>query len=121
MQFFKLIEDEYNANSSAGSYFLNIYCTKCGNHLMLYQKDGEGALQRIFLDRIVAPKSFVTPLYNTEQSDLSILLCPNCKASVGNQGIHKDNRLAYEVSLDAVFVEKDDGKYPPNKANAFEM
>lgn len=43
-------KDQYSRARGA-SQFLNLFCAACGGFVLLYQKDGPGALLRLYLDR----------------------------------------------------------------------
>lgn len=44
----KLKKDRYSKKRGGNSIFLNIFCSSCNNHIILYQKDGAGRLLRAY-------------------------------------------------------------------------
>ncbi len=48
--------DRYKKDRGGYSRLLEISCQKCGGHICHYQKDGPGALRRIYVDRIFDSK-----------------------------------------------------------------
>lgn len=90
----KLKKDKYVKVRGGYSKLLDIMCEHCGAHLFYYQKDGPGALRRMYLDRIFEPK------------DIDIkkdLVCPYCKRLVAVQMIfEKEKRPALRLFVGAV-------------------
>lgn len=95
--------DTYRRARGNYSRFLTIYCGKCGNAVCLYQKDGhQYLLKRMYLDRILAPKS----LENLSSTDMQILQCPHCKNILGKRYVYeKENRQAFLMQKGA-FIKK---------------
>lgn len=52
-------KDKYRENRGGYSRFLEIKCESCRNFLALYQKDGQGPLRRMYIDRIFSPQNLV--------------------------------------------------------------
>ncbi len=97
--------------------FLNLYCEHCKIHILLYQKDGPGHLKRLYLDRIVAPDSFVG-LEELDIKDIPRLVCQNCGRLIAIPDIYKEeNRKVYSL-LSYTFIPKiGKGEYPVEKEN----
>ncbi len=86
--------DRFKKNRGGYSRLLSLSCEKCKTQLMIYQKDGQGILKRLYLDRIVAPDD----LKGKEK-----LECKKCKTVLGTQTIYqKENRPAYRLFAGAV-------------------
>ena len=51
-----LKKDKYQKKRGGKSRFLKIFCEKCGAFICDYQKDGDGELKRLYIDRILKPK-----------------------------------------------------------------
>ena len=72
---------------------LNISCQKCGSHICQYQKDGAGALRRMYVDRIFEPSVSIA------KKDLS---CAKGHL-LGVKIIYaKENRPAFRLFVDSV-------------------
>lgn len=112
------IQDQFWENREAYSEFLNIYCEKCGNYLLTYQKDGPGELRRMYLDRIHAPEE----LTNLNEKDItSDLVCPHCDRIIAAPRTYKkENRKSYFIFAYSVIELKGDGMYPP-KVSSIEV
>jgi len=82
-----------------GSRIFQIYCSKCGSEVCVYQKEGAGNLLRIFLNKIISPNNMVE-MFKTIKTkrDLHGLKCPSCGELIGVPMIYdKDNRLAFRL------------------------
>lgn len=83
-------KDIYTTNRGGYSEFLDLHCRKCGTKIAKYQKDGSGALLRIYLDRISE---------NEELSKFEIdkkIICPSCQRVLGLGYLYpKEERPAY--------------------------
>jgi len=107
--------DRYVKARGGNSHFLNLYCSKCGNHLALYQKDGPGRLLRIYLDRIFEPVeiSGLQRVHN-RKDDLPNLHCSKCGAVIGTSMVYEpENRLAFRLIHGSFSKKKSDGTYSP--------
>jgi len=105
VQEFTFKNDKYKKARGGYSRFLNIYCDSCKAHLFLYQKDGPGALKRMYVDRILAPKI---------QTGKNNLVCKNCKKIIGTFYIYKkEKRSAIRLYQDSVIKKIGQGVYPP--------
>ena len=89
----------YTKKRGGGSHLLDINCAACGEHVMLYQKDGTGALLRAYLDRIVEPPALSGLQHEHEsKSGLPNLECPACGAVIGVPMLYaKEKRLAFRM------------------------
>tara|TARA_B100001971_G_C17908661_1_gene391744 strand:- start:90 stop:395 length:306 start_codon:yes stop_codon:yes gene_type:complete len=90
----KLKQDRYRRARGGYARFLDVYCSKCSKKLFVYQKDGPGALKRIYIDRI-------------SDSNLSLktkgLKCKKCDSLLGTRYVYKkENRPAFRLYQDAV-------------------
>lgn len=90
----KLIKNDRYKNVRGGnSKLLQISCQKCTENICLYQKDGPGALRRMYVDRISEPTVSIS------KKDLS---CPNSHL-LGVAIIYaKENRPAFRLLPDSV-------------------
>jgi len=87
----KLKNDIYRKKRGGTSKLLTIFCSSCGKKLFMYQKDGDGKLLRLYLDRIVDAN--FEP-YATRTS----LDCPHCSNLIGVRYIYKpENRSAFRL------------------------
>ena len=103
----KLKRDRFMSARSGTSAFYNIYCIRCRNWLLLYQKDGQGNLFRLYLDRIHAPDNL------TKRKGLT---CGSCKASIGIHMIYeKENRPAFRLIPGAIVKKKSNGVLPASQ------
>lgn len=94
---------------------LVIRCAACREPVLLYQKDGPGSVQRLYLDRILAPDAHAT-LRDTcgAREDMPNLLCPACSALIGTPMRHSSGRLAFRA-LKGQFIRQrvSDDTWPP--------
>ena len=89
----KLKNDRYRRARGGYSRILTISCEKCGALVCTYQKDGPGALRRMYVDRISDPKVLLS------RKDLS---CPKGHL-LGVKIIYdKEKRSAFRLFVDAV-------------------
>lgn len=103
----KLKRDKYVSSRDGNSHLLELYCSKCGQYLVLYQKDGLGALLRLYVDRIFEPKEIAQlQTKNMTKDDLPKLRCKNCDSLVGLPMIYEpEQRLAFRL-IRGSFVKK---------------
>jgi len=72
---------------------LDISCGECGAHICNYQKDGPGALRRMYLDRIMNTHA------SLERKDFRC----RCKHLLGVKMMYeKEKRPAFRLFVDAV-------------------
>ncbi|HBV02007.1 MAG TPA: hypothetical protein DEB69_01125 [Candidatus Komeilibacteria bacterium] len=112
-----LKKDRHSKNRGGNSRFLDIFCSACNSHVALYQKDGPGALLRMYLDRIFAPVSLATLQdQGGGKKDLLNLQCPKCSALIGTPMVYElESRLAFRLVRGSFAKKNSDGTYPPTK------
>ena len=77
---------------------LDLFCSHCDSHIVLYRKEGSGNLVRLYLDRILQPKSLSKLKSIGKKSDLPPLVCPQCGILVGVPMVRgADHRPAYRL------------------------
>ena len=90
----KLIKDKYSAARGGQSKLLDICCDHCKKHLFYYQKDGPGALKRMYIDRIC------------EFGEIGLdkdLVCPNCGRLLAiHITFEKENRPALRLFVGSI-------------------
>jgi hypothetical protein len=85
--------DKYKKVRGGYSRLLDISCQKCSEHICLYQKDGQGNLRRMYLDRIIDSKVSIV------KKDFS---CSNGHLLGVKITYEKENRLAFRLFVDSV-------------------
>jgi ribosomal protein S27E len=111
---YTLKNDAYRASRGGYARFLNVYCGKCGSHLLLYQKDGPGVLYRLYLDRIAAPDELSALQHDTALRRTPDLVCKTCGAVVGRPYLwEEENRPAFLLNEGSVIKKVGKGIYPP--------
>ncbi len=104
---FDLKNDQYRKSRPGQIRFYNLYCTSCGHHVCLYQKDGRGSLIRLYNDRVVAPDDVMQP--NPRE-----LRCKHCSTLLGTAYIYeKEQRPAFSILPGAIARKVTKGLYPP--------
>lgn len=110
-----LKKDRYVNARGGNSHFLDLYCSKCNQHLVLYQKDGHGRLLRLYLDRIFEPQKF--PLLRSKigsTTEIPNLKCPKCDALIGTPMVYElERRFAFRLIRGSFVRRKSEGVYPP--------
>lgn len=116
-----LKKDKYVNARGGNSHFFDLYCSKCNQYLILYQKDGRGRLLRIYLDRIFEPREFSLPQSRiNRKGKMPSLKCPKCKALIGTPMIYEaEKRLAFRLIHGSFVKKKSDGIYPPSHQNQY--
>jgi ribosomal protein S27E len=95
-----LKNDKYRSARGGYSRLLNVFCRKCNNLILTYQKDGPGNLRRLYIDRIFYPKNFS---YLQDKNNVPVLKCKKCSEILGTPIIYKkENRKAFRLYQDAV-------------------
>ena len=85
--------DKYKKVRGGYSRLLKISCQKCSENICFYQKDGQGNLRRMYIDRIIDPKVSIS------KKDLS---CPKGHL-IGVKIIYeKEKRPAFRLFVDSV-------------------
>lgn len=96
---FKINNDKYRKNRGGTSKIYEIHCYVCKYEVCTYQKDGPGALKRLYSDRILFPEKHKAVLTNESQD----LICPNCKLVLGMKMVYKpEDRDAYRLFVGAI-------------------
>lgn len=92
-------KDRYAKVRGGNSHFINIYCSKCNSYILLYQKDGLGALIRLYLDRIFEPPVLAKLQYEcNDKKEIPNLTCPKCANLLAIPMVYKpENRLAFSL------------------------
>jgi ribosomal protein S27E len=112
-----LKKDKYVNARGGNSHFLDLFCSKCNQHLALYQKDGRGRLLRMYLDRIFEPQelSFLHSRIGNK-AGMPNLKCSKCGALIGTPMIYEaERRLAFRLIHGSFVKKKSDGVYPPTQ------
>jgi hypothetical protein len=112
---YTLKKDRFSRSRGA-SQFLNLFCAKDNTHLVLYQKDGPGALKRLYLDRIFAPSPQSDWQNLGSITNVPNLACPKCGTLIGSPMLYRfENRLAIRLNAGTFSKVCSDGTYPlPN-------
>lgn len=107
-------KDKYQKSRGAAR-FLNLFCSSCGTHVVLYQKDGPGSLLRLYLDRIFEPSELSSLQHKaSSKSDVPNFHCTSCKALIGTPMIYEpEDRLALRLIHGSFSKKNSDGTYPP--------
>ncbi|MFA7169569.1 MAG: hypothetical protein WC178_01815 [Candidatus Paceibacterota bacterium] len=94
---FPLKRDKYKSARGGYSRLLDVCCRKCEKTVVIYQKDGPGALWRLYLDRIFSPAEMKN-LQNFNIKDVPPLKCPDCGEILGTPYIYaKEKRPAFRL------------------------
>lgn len=112
-----LKKGRYSKARGGNSRFLDIFCSACNSHIALYQKDGPGALLRMYLDRIFAPSTLTALRHQgDDKKDVPNLQCPKCHVLIGIPMVYRsENRLAFRLIRGSFTKKNSDGTYPPPK------
>lgn len=110
-----LKRDKYVNARGGNSHFLDLFCSKCNQHFALYQKDGQGRLLRMYLDRIFAPQELsLLQSKATTNNEMPNLKCLECGALIGTPMIYEaERRLAFRLIHGSFVKKKSHGIYPP--------
>lgn len=109
-------KDRHSKARGSTSRFLDIFCSACNSHIALYQKDGPGALLRMYLDRIFEPSALAALQHQSGgKKDLPNLQCPKCRAIIGTPMVYElESRLAFRMVRGSFAKKNSDGTYPPH-------
>lgn len=111
---FKFKKDQYRNSRGGYSKFINLYCDHCGEHILLYQKDGPGPLKRMYLDRIFAPKQLADWQNTKNVKDVPQLTCDRCHRLIAIPAIYEKEDRSALLLLSCSFIKKiTKGIYPP--------
>jgi hypothetical protein len=106
MPTYHLTNDAYRRARGGEAHFLDLYCARCGSHLLLYQKDGFGPLLRLYRDRIVDSRKPI--------SAKGALRCATCNEMMGTPMIYaKESRPAFHLVPGATAKRRSSGSFPP--------
>jgi hypothetical protein len=107
----KLKKDRFSARRGGGSKLLDIFCARCNDVVIIYQKDGPGPLLRCYVDRIVYPLEYAQ-LHKSKEirlvKELPKLMCNDCNALIGvptRYKEHGEDRLAFNM-ISTAFKKK---------------
>lgn len=93
----KLKRDKFRTARGGKVCILHLYCRKCSELVIDYQKDGPGPIYRLYLDRIFEPAELV----NLQYKNLKVikpLCCSSCKELLGMPYVYqKEKRLAFRI------------------------
>lgn len=104
---YALKNDRFRKARGGTAQFLDLYCARCGAHLLLYQKDGPGSLHRLYLDRILAPHQLASPAQS--------LRCAKCAALLGTATIYQqEDRAAIRLVPGSFAKRRSRGVFPPD-------
>lgn len=91
-----LKNDKYRKARQGYTRVYNLACATCGTHCVTYQKDGPGALKRLYLDRILAPAKLSALQKLRSVKSVPPLSCSKCATVLGVPIIYKkESRLSY--------------------------
>ncbi len=97
-----LKSDQYRKARGWYSRLFKIYCKRCDTEILTYQKDGSGILERLYLDRIVAPKK-LAHLHTISLSKIPNLMCTKCGSWLAAPYVYKkEKRNAYKLFVGAI-------------------
>ncbi len=110
-----LKKDKYVNARGGNSHFLDIFCSKCNQYLALYQKDGQGRLLRMYLDRIFAPPELSLLQSKTSgKAEMPNLQCSKCGTLIGVPMVYEaERRLAFRLVPGSFAKKKSNGVYQP--------
>lgn len=77
--------------------FLSLSCANCDAFLMLYQKDGKGALRRCYYNRILYPPDLAVLQSIGAEASSAVLRCGACSSPIGHEMIYRDGRPAFRL------------------------
>jgi len=93
----KLKKDKFFHSRGGICQVLTLFCSKCGQEFMVYQKDGKGALYRAYLNRILDPEPLASLQDKAKTvTDMSNLKC-NCGQLLAVPMLHWEGRLAFRL------------------------
>lgn len=98
--------DKYREARGNYSRFLDIFCSHCGEKILLYQKDGPGPLKRLYLDRIFAPIELTKWQEIKQVEKVPQLICKTCNRLIAIPAMYeKEDRKAL-LLLSHTFIKK---------------
>jgi hypothetical protein len=95
-----LKNDRFRRSRGGKAVVLRITCAKCKEMVLMYQKDGNGALMRCYLNRILDPPNLENLQYDSsidQANKMPALRCPKCYEMIGVPMLHREGRLAFRL------------------------
>jgi len=101
----RLKNDRYKKVRGGTSRLLAIMCPQCGEFVLEYQKDGSGALKRLYIDRVRKNPS-LEKYKNCTVEQMPDITCKCCKSIIGRPFVYKkENRVAFRP-ISGGFIKK---------------
>lgn len=93
----KFTNDKYTKGRGKFSKRVTIKCVNCAEIVFSYQKEGNGAIEKLYFDNI---------LDNFAVKKDAKLICPKCEKVLGSRFIFgKDKKMAFKVYPGAIFYK----------------
>ncbi len=109
---YKLKNDNYRRQRGGKAEVYDVYCTRCNEQVLTYQKDGIGRLLRLYLNRILAPPELERlqrePI--RDPHELSDLVCGGCETVLATPIQHIDGRFALLIRQGFIRKERYHGE-----------
>lgn len=102
--------DKYRRARGGKAFMVWVYCALCESEVLYYQKDGDGALKRCYLNRIYAPAYLERLQSDPAMRDpkrVPALACPHCKTVLGKAVMHHDGRVAFRLRPGLFFKRRE--------------
>lgn len=91
----KYVSDKYTKGRGSFSKRVEVKCVNCATIQFNYQKDGNGAIEKIFFDSI---------LNNFSVKKESKLICSKCEKLLGSRFVFgKEKKMAFKVYPGAIY------------------
>ncbi len=105
---FRIKRDKYRKKRGGRSDIYQIDCAGCEKTVLVYQKDGLGALLRLYLDRILWPPNLAQLSDEVDSvKDFQSLRCPHCDGMIGVPMIYqRENRPAFRLIRGSIKKKK---------------
>ncbi|MFA7301209.1 MAG: hypothetical protein WC069_02790 [Candidatus Shapirobacteria bacterium] len=95
MEKIKFTSDKYTKGRGSFSKRVFVKCVNCSEVIFNYQKEGNGAIEKLFFDKI---------LDNFGVKKESKLVCPKCEKILGSRFVFgKDKKQAFKVYPGAIY------------------
>jgi hypothetical protein len=99
----KIKKDTYRKKRGNFSKIILLKCKQCKNKIGYHQKDGDGWLKRLYLDRLYLLPNLKPPKFILEE----YLTCQKCKNKFAKAIIYKkENRKAFSIIKDSLIKIK---------------
>jgi hypothetical protein len=93
-----LKSDEFRMARGGHARLLEVACGKCGERICFYQKDGPGALKRMYIDRMFIGRVWANGAEFDSRADAVELECSRCRERVGTRIVYeKEQRFAFHL------------------------